>query len=44
LIETLAADIASTVLEEFKPRSVTVEVKKFVIRSQLRRCEPDAAS
>ena len=31
LIETLSADIATMVLEEFKPRSVTVEVKKFVI-------------
>jgi dihydroneopterin aldolase len=31
LIETLAADIASMVLEEFKPRSVLVDVKKFVI-------------
>ena len=31
LIETLAADIATMVLEEFKPRTVTVEVKKFVI-------------
>jgi dihydroneopterin aldolase len=31
LIETLAADIASMVLQEFKPRTVTVKVKKFVI-------------
>jgi dihydroneopterin aldolase len=31
LIETLATDIATMVLEEFKPRSVGVEVKKFVI-------------
>lgn len=31
LIETLAADLASMLLEEFSPRSVTVEVKKFVI-------------
>jgi len=31
LIETLSADIASMVLEEFKPKAVTVEVKKFVI-------------
>jgi dihydroneopterin aldolase len=31
LIETLAADIASMILEEFKARAVTVEVKKFVI-------------
>ena len=31
LIETLAADIAAMVMEEFKPRSIAVEVKKFVI-------------
>jgi dihydroneopterin aldolase len=31
LIEKLAADIADTVLAEFKPLSVTVAVKKFVI-------------
>src|SRR5262245_17753220 len=31
LIETLAADIAAMVLDEFQPRSVAVEVKKFVI-------------
>ncbi|MFM1768290.1 MAG: dihydroneopterin aldolase [Verrucomicrobiota bacterium] len=31
LIETLAAEIASMVLEEFKPRQVSVEVKKFII-------------
>ena len=31
LIEKLAADIADLVLSEFKPQSVTVEVKKFVI-------------
>jgi dihydroneopterin aldolase len=31
LIEKLAADIAGTILAEFKPQSVTVEVKKFVI-------------
>ncbi len=31
LIEKLAADIADTILSEFKPRGVTVEVKKFVI-------------
>jgi dihydroneopterin aldolase len=31
LIEKLAADICETVLIEFKPRSVSVEVKKFVI-------------
>jgi len=29
LIEKLAADVANTVLSEFKPQSVTVEVKKF---------------
>jgi dihydroneopterin aldolase len=31
LIETLAAEIATMVLEEFAPRRVTVEVKKFII-------------
>lgn len=31
LIETLAVDIAQMVLEEFRPRSTSVEVKKFVI-------------
>jgi len=31
LIEKLAADIASLVLKEFQPRSVTVEVKKFIL-------------
>ena len=31
LIEKLAADIADMILSEFKPKSVTVEVKKFVI-------------
>jgi dihydroneopterin aldolase len=31
LIEKLAADIADTVLAEFKPQSVSVEVKKFII-------------
>jgi dihydroneopterin aldolase len=31
LIETLAADIAAMILDEFSPRSVRVEVKKFVI-------------
>jgi dihydroneopterin aldolase len=31
LIEKLAADIADTILAEFKPQSVTVEVKKFPI-------------
>ena len=31
LIEKLAADIANTILSEFKPQAITVEVKKFVI-------------
>jgi dihydroneopterin aldolase len=31
LIEKLAADIADSILSEFKPSSVTVEVKKFII-------------
>jgi FolB domain-containing protein len=31
LIEKLAADIADTILAEFKPLSVSVEVKKFII-------------
>jgi dihydroneopterin aldolase len=31
LIEKLAADIAGLILSEFKPESVTVEVKKFPI-------------
>lgn len=31
LIETLAAGIAAMILEEFSPRTVSVEVKKFVI-------------
>ena len=31
LIEKLAADIADLVLSEFKPQSVTVEVRKFAI-------------
>jgi len=31
LIEKLAADIADMILAEFKPQSVTVEVKKFPI-------------
>lgn len=31
LIEKLAADIAAAVLSEFKPLSVSVEVKKFII-------------
>ena len=31
LIETLAVDLAQIILEDFGPRSVTVEVKKFII-------------
>ena len=31
LIEKLAADIAAAILSGFKPQSVTVEVKKFII-------------
>jgi len=31
LIEKLAADIADAILSEFKPQSIAVEVKKFVI-------------
>jgi dihydroneopterin aldolase len=31
LIETLASDVADLVLAEFRPDSVSVEVKKFVI-------------
>ena len=31
LIETLAHDIAELILKEYKPSSVTIEVKKFVI-------------
>jgi dihydroneopterin aldolase len=31
LIETLAAEIAAMILDEFNPRNVSVEVKKFVI-------------
>jgi dihydroneopterin aldolase len=31
LIEKLAADIADTILSEFKPLAVKVEVKKFII-------------
>ncbi len=32
LIEKLAADVCEMILSEFKPQSVTVEVKKFPIR------------
>jgi dihydroneopterin aldolase len=35
LIEKLAADIADAILSEFKPQSVTVEVKKFPIPQAL---------
>jgi dihydroneopterin aldolase len=31
LIETLATDLAAEILKRFKPASVTVEVKKFII-------------
>lgn len=31
LIEKLAVDIANTILIEFKPAGVTIEVKKFII-------------
>lgn len=31
LIEKLAADIADTILTEFKPKSVSIGVKKFII-------------
>lgn len=31
LIETLATDLAAMVLENFKPRAVTVGIKKFAI-------------
>jgi FolB domain-containing protein len=31
LIEKLAADIAATLLAEFQPQAITVEVKKFII-------------
>ena len=31
LIEKLAVDIAAMILREFKPKTVTVEVKKFII-------------
>ena len=31
LIEKLAADVADAVMAEFKPQSVSVEVKKFII-------------
>ena len=31
LIETVAADVATMVMDEFRARAVTVEVKKFVI-------------
>jgi dihydroneopterin aldolase len=31
LIETLAVDVAGMILEEFSPKAVSVEVKKFAI-------------
>lgn len=31
LIETLAADIATMILDDFAPQVVTVEVKKFIL-------------
>ena len=31
LIEKLATDLADTILAEFKPTTITVEVKKFII-------------
>jgi FolB domain-containing protein len=31
LIETLALDLAQMILDDFQPRRVTVEVKKFII-------------
>ncbi len=31
LIEKLAADLAGTILSEFQPESVSVEIKKFII-------------
>ena len=31
LIETLAVDAAQIILDEFSPRRVTIEVKKFII-------------
>src|SRR5271154_6235480 len=37
LIEKLAADICEMILAEFKPQSVSIEVKKFSIRSEERR-------
>ncbi len=32
LLEKLASEVAERILQEFKPRTVTVEIKKFVIR------------
>ena len=31
LIETLAAEMAETILREFKPERVSVEIKKFIL-------------
>lgn len=52
LIETVAADLATMILEEFGPEAVAVEVKKFAIpqaryvsvRLERRKAAPDAAA
>jgi dihydroneopterin aldolase len=31
LIETLAADMAETILREYQPKRVTIEIKKFIL-------------
>ena len=31
LIETLAVDMAEMILREFKPRSVSIEIRKFIL-------------
>ena len=31
LIETLAVEMAEMILREFKPKSVTIEIKKFIL-------------
>jgi dihydroneopterin aldolase len=31
LIETLAVDMAETILREFKPKRVSIEIKKFIL-------------
>ena len=38
LIEKLAADITDMILSKFKPKSVTVEVKKFLISQARHVC------